>query len=272
MNQHSSQPTKPGFKALVVDDERPALEELSYLLEQSGFCSKIDTTSEVIEALKFLKQEKYDVVFMDVQMPGLNGLELVHILRQFASPPKVVFVTAYDEHAVRAFELDAVDYLLKPVGKERLEKALQRVARRPGDSTTVTESDDEGASRANNRSENNNGSNNKLLEKLPVDKEGKTILIDLVEIRYAVARGDYVYIKTFDLEFLTRYSISDLEKRMPSPPFLRTHRAFLVNLKNVVEINPFFNGAYLLKVNDKEHSEVQVSRGHAKDLRALLGI
>ncbi len=273
MSQHSGQPTKSGFKALVVDDERPALEELSYLLEQSGFCSKIDTTSEVIEALKFLKQEKYDVVFMDVQMPGLNGLELVHILRQFASPPKVVFVTAYDEHAVRAFELDAVDYLLKPVGKERLEKALQRVARRPGDNSNIVEPDDEGSTRATSRTENTtNVNNNNLLEKLPVDKEGKTILIDLADIRYAVARGDYVYIKTFDLEFLTRYSISDLEKRMPSPPFLRTHRAFLVNLKNVVEINPFFNGAYLLKVNDKEHSEVQVSRGHAKDLRALLGI
>ncbi|MEI7553701.1 LytTR family DNA-binding domain-containing protein [Candidatus Chlorohelix sp.] len=260
-------PTKPGFRALVVDDERPALEELSYMLDQSGYCSRIDTTSEVLEALKFLKEKKYDIIFVDVQMPGLTGLELVHVLRQFASPPKVVFVTAFDDYAVQAFELDAVDYLLKPFSKERLEQALQRAARRPGDSPVV-ESDDD----AYSRKKVDAPPGEKLLEKLPVDKEGKTILIDLADIRFAVARGDYVYIKTLEQEYLTRYSISELERRLPSPPFLRTHRAFLVNLKNVIEIYPFFNGAYVLKVNDRENSEVQVSRGNAKNLRALLGM
>jgi DNA-binding LytR/AlgR family response regulator len=221
----------------------------------------------VLEALKFLKEKKYDIIFVDVQMPGLTGLELVHVLRQFASPPKVVFVTAFDDYAVQAFELDAVDYLLKPFSKERLEQALQRAARRPGDSAII-ESEDETYSRKKVDAQ----PGDKLLDKLPVDKEGKTILIDLADIRFAVARGDYVYIKTLEQEYLTRYSISELERRLPSPPFLRTHRAFLVNLKNVIEIYPFFNGAYVLKVNDRENSEVQVSRGNAKNLRALLGM
>ncbi|NWJ95631.1 MAG: response regulator transcription factor [Chloroflexi bacterium] len=266
-----NQTMRPEFKALVVDDEKPAQEELAYLLEQSGYCRKVVITGDVLEALRFLQQERYDIIFVDVQMPGMNGLELAQVLQKFASPPRVIFVTAYEEYAVQAFELDAVDYLLKPVSKIRLEAALQRAVRRPGE---VHVTSDEEASKPRSREEEIPDQKEKVrvLEKLPVDKESKTLLIDLSDIRYAVARGDYVYIKIFDQEFLTRYSISELEKRLPSPPFLRTHRAFLVNLHNVSEIYPFFNGAYVLKVNDKDQSEVQVSRGHAKNLRALLGM
>ncbi len=265
---------KPIFKALVVDDERPALEELSYLLEQSGWCLKIDTSGEVLKALRFLKQSRYDIVFVDVQMPGMNGLDFVQVVRQFAQPPHIVFVTAFEEYAAKAFELEAVDYLLKPVAPARLKRALQRAARRTNEDTQSAAAglmaiEDETAPRPASPQTDNLRSR---LDKLPVDREGKTLLVDLTEIRFAEARGDYVYIKTFDKEFLTRFSLSELEKRLPSPPFLRTHRAFLVNLRNVSEIIPFFNGAFLLKVNDLEGSEVQVSRGHARNLRALLGM
>lgn len=257
----------PGFKTLVVDDERPALEELSYMLGQSGYCSKIVPTDNVLEALRVLRQEKYDLVFADVQMPGMNGMELGQVLRQFANPPGVIFVTAYDDYAVQAFGLEAVDYLLKPVSQERLEQTLERAARRWRNHGSESESRPTLPEVARERDKETG-----RLDKLPVDKENRTLLIDLKDICFAVARGDYVYIKTFDQEYLTRFSITELEKRLPSPPFLRTHRAFLVNLHNVNEIQPFFNGAYVLKVSDKEHSEVQVSRGHARSLRALLGM
>lgn len=257
---------RPSFKVLAVDDERPALEELAYMLEQSGYCAKIVTCDTVLVALRSLQQEKYDLVFADIQMPGMNGLEFVQVLKQFAAPPRVIFVTAHDEYAVQAFGLDAVDYLLKPIAQSRLEQALERAARR--ESTSRVAAASENAAKETSRKQNETG----RLDKLPVDKENRTLLIDLNDIRYAVAKGDYVYIKTYDQEYLTRFSITELEKRLPSPPFMRTHRAFLVNLTNVSEIEPFFNGAYVLKVNDKEHSEVQVSRGHARDLRALLGM
>jgi two-component system LytT family response regulator len=264
---------KTGLKALVVDDERPALEELAYLLEQSGYCRSVDTTSEVLEALRFLKQKRYDIVFVDVQMPGMNGMEFVQVVNQFVAAPKIVFVTAFEEYAARAFELEAVDYVLKPVAPERLKRALQRASRKTNEASPSSNAnpneDDTDAAKA---SRNQTDTLRPRLDKLPVDREGKTLLVDLSDIRFAVARGDYVYIKTFDKEFLTRFSISELEKRLPSPPFLRTHRAFLVNLRNVSEIIPFFNGAFLLKVNDQEGSEVQVSRGHARNLRSLLGI
>lgn len=259
---------RPSFKVLALDDERPALEELAYMLEQSGYCSKIVTCDTVLVALRSLQQEKYDLVFADIQMPGLTGLEFVQVLKQFATPPQVIFVTAHDEYAVQAFGLDAVDYLLKPVSQERLEQALERAYRRenPIRTTGITEPNNSNNKDLRKRDESGR------LDKLPVDKENRTLLIDLTEIRYAVAKGDYVYIKTYDQEYLTRFSITELEKRLPSPPFMRTHRAFLVNLTNVSEIEPFFNGAYVLKVNDKDRSEVQVSRGHARSLRALLGI
>ncbi len=258
---------KASLRALVLDDERPALEELAYMLEQSGYCSKIVTTDAVLEALRFLHQEKYDLVLADVQMPGMNGLEFAQVLQNFSSPPRLIFVTAYDEYAVKAFGLDATDYLLKPVAQERLEQALERVLRRKPPAASGGETE-----KPRPKEEEAHDKEAGRLDKLPVDKENRTLLINLTDIRYAVARGDYVYIKTFDQEYLTRFSISELEKRLPSPPFLRTHRSFLVNLHNVSEIQPFFNGAYVLKVNDQEHSEVQVSRGHARSLRALLGM
>ncbi len=266
---------KSGFKTLVLDDERPALEELAYMLGQSGYCSKIVTTDTVLEALRFLQQEKHDLVFADVQMPGMNGLEFAQVLQNFAVPPHLIFVTAYEDYAVQAFSLDAVDYLLKPVSQERLEQALERVMRRkslPRQKSPISEADATSKVRPKDEEPQERDRETGWLEKLPVDKENRTLLINLTDICFAVARGDYVYIKTFDQEYLTRFSITDLEKRLPSPPFLRTHRAFLVNLHNVSEIQPFFNGAYVLKVNDKEHSEVQVSRGHARSLRALLGM
>lgn len=257
---------RPGFSTLVLDDERPALEELAYMLGQSSYCSKIVTSDNVLEALRFLQQEKYDLVFADVQMPGMNGLEFAQVLQKFAAPPRVIFVTAYDDYAVQAFNLDAVDYLLKPVSQERLELALERAVRRENRAKTPVPEPKP------NKEEESRDREAARLDKLPVDKENRTLLIDLSDIRYAVARGDYVYIRTYDQEYLTRFSISELEKRLPSPPFLRTHRSFLVNLTNVSEIEPFFNGAYVIKVNDKNRSEVQVSRGHARSLRALLGM
>src|SRR5512133_1647024 len=118
------------MKALVVDDEEPALAELKYLLDSSGEFSRVDVTQNAVNALKLVRHESYDIVFLDIQMPGLTGLELANVFREFASPPLVVFVTAYDEHAVEAFEVQAVDYLLKPVSSRRLKGTLDLLRNR----------------------------------------------------------------------------------------------------------------------------------------------
>jgi DNA-binding LytR/AlgR family response regulator len=240
--------------ALLVDDEEPALAELRYRIEETGQAIELETSSSAVEALRLIRQRRFDVLFLDIQMPGIDGLELADVLSGLAEPPAVVFVTAYEEHAVRAFELRAVDYLLKPVKPERLLETLARLRTRMGRGETVVLA----APPAR-------------IERLPVEAAGRTVLVDLSEIRFAEARGDLVYVKTRDELHPTRFSLHELERRLPNPPFLRVHRAFLVNLRNVAEIRPYFNGAYLLKTNDVDGTELTVSRGHVRDLRSLLG-
>jgi two-component system LytT family response regulator len=240
--------------ALLVDDEQPALAELRFRLAEVEPSIDIQTCESGVEALRLLRRERFDVLFIDIQMPGLDGLELASVLNDLQRPPAVVFVTAYEEHAVRAFELRAVDYLLKPVALERLRETLGRLRQRASTPPSPPALSPAGP-----------------LERLPVEAAGRTVLIDLSEIRFAEARDDLVSIRTADRVYTTRYSLQELERRLPRPPFLRVHRAFVVNLKNVVEIRPYFNGAYLLTTNDTAKTELPVSRGHVRDLRSLLG-
>jgi DNA-binding LytR/AlgR family response regulator len=248
------------LRALVVDDERPALEELRYCLREADATIEVETAATALDALRLLKQHRFDAVFVDIQMPGLSGLELVDLVHEFDEPPAVVFVTAYEEYALRAFELRAVDYLLKPVALDRLRATLERL--HAGRARPATET--EPASRPPGLARG--------LDKLPVEAAGRTLLVDLPDIRYAEARDDVVYVRTYDRVYATRYSLQELERRLPTPPFLRIHRAFLANMRNVVEIRPYFNGTYLLKVNDATGSDLTVSRGRVKDLRSLLGL
>jgi DNA-binding LytR/AlgR family response regulator len=244
------------MRALVVEDELPALEELRYRLQEADPTAEVEGATTALDALRLLKQRQFDVVFADIQMPGLSGLELADLIKEFDQPPAVVFVTAYDEYAIRAFELRAVDYLLKPVALDRLRETLERLRSGRG------------------RASPDNGPQPRTpgLEKLPVEAAGRTILIDLPEIRYAEAREDIVYVRTYNKLYPTRFSLNDLERRLPMPPFLRIHRAIIANMRNVVEISPYFNGAYLIKVNDATGTELTVSRGRVKDLRTLLGL
>jgi DNA-binding LytR/AlgR family response regulator len=245
------------LRALVVDDERPALEELRYCLREADPSAEVETAATALDALRLLKQHRFDAVFVDIQMPGLSGLELVDLVHEFDEPPAVIFVTAYEEYALRAFELRAVDYLLKPVALDRLRATLERLQ---GGRARPTPEAPEPPGRAAG------------LDKLPVETAGRTVLVDLPDIRYAEARDDVVYVRTYDRVYATRFSLHELERRLPTPPFLRIHRAFLANMRNVVEIRPYFNGTYLLKVNDATATDLTVSRGRVKDLRSLLGL
>jgi DNA-binding LytR/AlgR family response regulator len=241
------------WRVLVVDDEEPAVEELTFLLRQAEPEIEIDTALNSVDALRLMRQRRYRAIFADIQMPGLSGLEMVEILRGFDSPPDVVFVTAYDEYALKAFDLRAVDYLMKPVSPERLQETLQRLKGqrvRQGDATD----------------------GQVKLDRLPVECRGRTMLLDLSEIFYAEARDDIVYVHSYDQVYPTRFSLNELEQRLPGPTFLRVHRSFIVNLRKVTEICPYFNGAYLLRLSDARNSEITVSRGHVKDLKVLLGL
>jgi len=228
---------------LAVDDERPALDDLARLLRDQPVVQEADVAADGREALARLGERRYDALFLDVRMPGLDGVELARILRSFADPPAVVFVSAYETAAVEAFELRALDYLLKPVGRGRLAEALARVqeARAAGAADAAQD------------------------EVVPVDvaRGGGTRLLRRSSIRYLQAYGDYVRVVSDDGRFLMRGPIGELQRRWPD--FVRAHRTYLVSPARVVEVRPS-----TLVLDDG--SAVPLARRHAAEVRRRLGV
>lgn len=257
------------LKALIVDDEYPARQELRYMLGNIGNVEIVGEATNATEALALIRALDYSVLFLDIAMPGMNGLELGAAIQELPRPPHVIFVTAYDEYAVRAFEVNAVDYILKPVEERRLRRAVEKVMRLCQEASAQ-----EAAGAAAGQAIRSNGEGQERvikIDRIPAEKQGKTILVSESDIFYAFTEQDYVYIKTFSEKLFTRFTLKELEARLNPSVFFRTHRCYLVNLHKVKEVVPFFNGTYNLIVEDKERSEVPVSRAQAKKLRRILG-
>ncbi|MEU4603253.1 LytTR family DNA-binding domain-containing protein [Kribbella sp. NPDC023972] len=235
------------LRALVADDEEPALAELVYLLSQDDRIGEIRTASNGPEALKILQAADLDVVFCDIKMPGLDGIDLARVLSKFASRPQIVFVTAYDEHAVAAFDLDATDYVMKPVRAERLAEAVRRVVTvgAPAALQSAEESDD---------------------EVIPVELAGVTRFVQRSTVRYVEAQGDYARLHTGQNSHLVRIPLSTLEERWRDAGFTRIHRSTLVALAHVDEMR-VDGGRCAVRVGG---DWLPVSRRHTRELRDLL--
>ena len=243
----------PGLRVLVVDDEAAARAELQHLLGRIGGVGAPDLTETATEAIAAIGRRDYDVVFLDIRMPGLSGLEALPLIRERAPDLAVVFVTAFDAHALQAFELAAADYLLKPVSELRLRRSLDRIADRRRDRAAAAPLAP-------------------ATDKIPVDGTTGTLLLRIADIRHLWVRGHSVFAKTFDAEHRARASLADLEARLATRGFLRVHRSFLVNLEHVAEVEPFFNGALLLRLDDRERSEIPVGRAAAPKVREIFGL
>lgn len=213
------------------------------------------------EALALIQALDYSILFLDVSMPGMDGLELCAAIQKLPHPPYVVFVTAYDEYALKAFEVDAVDYIMKPIDEARLRVAINRVIR----------ATQEAGPRAEDETVTARLEPTIRIDRIPAEHHGKTILVSESDIVYAFTERELVYIQTYDEKLLTRFTLKELESRLDPNVFFRTHRCCLVNLRKVNEIIPFFNGTYTLVVDDKQRSEVPLSRAQAKKLRKILG-
>jgi len=245
MPEHKTPPAA-GLRALVVDDEAPALSELTYLLRQDGRIGDIRTASNGADALRALDVAPVDVVFCDIKMPGLDGMALARVLARFADRPQVVFVTAYDEHAVDAFEVSATDYVMKPVRAARLSEAVRRVVSAmgavAGEGTTVPTVAD---------------------ETIPVGLGGVTTFIKRSQVRYVQAQGDYARLHTATGSHLVRTSLTTLEERWAEAGFVRIHRSTLVALPHVDAVLTG-QGGCKVRLGDVQ---LQVSRRHLRALR-----
>lgn len=260
------------LKALIVDDEYPARQELRFALSVFEQIEIVGEATNAQEALALIKALDYNVLFVDISMPGMSGLELGAAIQDLPKQPQIIFITAYDEYAVRAFEVNAVDYLLKPVEPGRLKKAIDKVMKvyQEGAAPAGESAAETAPTNGEAKAPPTPASQIKI-DRIPAEKQGKTVLVAESDIFYAFTEQDYIYIKTFNDKLFTRFTLKELEARLNSAVFFRTHRCYLVNLHKVREIIPFFNGTYNLVVEDKENTEVPVSRAQAKKLRKILG-
>ncbi len=244
------------LRALAVDDERPSLEELLYLLHADPRIGSAEGASDATEALRRINRalesgphgpEAIDVVFLDINMPGLDGLDLARLLTGFARPPLVVFVTAHEDFAVQAFDLKAVDYVLKPVRKERLAEAVRRAAELRDSAPRIPVSEPDP-------------------DHIPVELGGVTRFVAVEDITHVEAQGDYARLHTDKGSHLVRIPLSTLEERWRSRGFVRIHRRHLVALRHIGELR-LDAGTVSVMVGSEE---LQVSRRHTRELRDLL--
>ena len=232
---------------LAVDDEPPALDELAYLLNADGRVTHVHRAGDATEALRVLRDTEVDAVFLDIRMPGLDGMELARILRRFARPPAIVFVTAYDDGAVDAFDLGVTDYVRKPVRAERLGESLRRVA---GMRTVPV------AAPAPPTDE----------PTIPVELAGTTRMLPRSSVRWVEAQGDYARLHTSDASHLVRVSLATLADRWADAGFVRIHRSYLVQIRLIAELRLTSSG-YVVSVDGVE---LPVSRRHTRELKDRL--
>jgi DNA-binding LytR/AlgR family response regulator len=249
------------ISALIVDDEAAARSRLRKLLAPYSFELIEGDAHDGLAALEAIQKHRPQVVFLDVQMPGVGGFDLVQALTPDVLP-LIVFVTAYDEHALAAFEANAVAYLLKPVNEERLETVVSRLKQ-------LVRSPAEAAADVTRASAIAIAGPQPLHHVLAVQRDGY-VLIPLHEVCFFQVDNGVTGVRTATTTYRTNYAIGDLEARLPSPPFFRAHRAIIANLDKVATVSPMFKGALMLTMKDSTASEIQVSERQAKRVRELL--
>jgi two-component system LytT family response regulator/two-component system response regulator LytT len=251
------------LRAVVVDDEQLAREDLCFLLGQVGGIEVVGQAGNGLEALESLEAMRPDVVFLDVQIPGMTGFEVARRLLERKSPCHIVFVTAYDQYAIEAFEVNAVDYLLKPIEQVRLEQALQRVTRRMSSDRPL---DEQLARLLQIVSERQT-----RRDQMAVKVADRYLLVQAEDIVFASLSGDSISVVTNSVSGTSNYkTLDELQARLDADVFWRVHRSHLVNITKIKEIVPWFSRNYVLRMTDSKATEIPVSRSQTRRLREYL--
>jgi len=248
------------ISALLVDDEQLAREELSYLLKEFADIEVLASARNGLEAIKLIEQLEPDVVFLDVHMPGLDGLGVIQKLREKNIPlPHFILATAYDQYALEAFRLEALDYLLKPIEKERLAVTIERAHKAVSEKGKAAVPEVAPPKVAGQRT------------KLLVKNNSRNFIVDAQDMIYATIQDGLITVVAGNVEGESNYrTIEELQSNLDPNTFWRVHRSFLVNIHRIREVIPWFKSSFQLRMDDKKQTEIPVSRVQTKRLRALL--
>lgn len=233
------------MNCIIVDDESPARNELAYFITNFSSINIIGEFDDSLNALNYLKENRPDIIFLDINMPKLDGIELARILNNLAPKPLVVFVTAYREYAADAFEIETFDYILKPYSESRIIATLKKLE----DHYKVKP----------------------YTNKITLWKSDKMVVVSMDDICYCEARERVVIVYTMKDKYIITSSISDFYKRLPGDKFFKCHRSYIVNLDKISEIIPWFNNTYMLKIQGMD-ADVPVSRNNISEFKHLMGI
>jgi two-component system LytT family response regulator/two-component system response regulator LytT len=261
------------LRAVLVDDEQLARDELGYLLGQIGGVEVLGQAGNGIEALTTIERLQPDVVFLDVQMPGLTGFEVARRMVDARASSHIIFVTAYDQHAIEAFEVNAVDYLLKPVDQARLEVAVERARRRVDTDRTAVHAAGEPASISDQLEKIVQlvAERQSRRERLAVKVGERFMLVQAEEIVYASLADEGITVVTSQHTGVSNYrTLDELHERLDPSVFWRVHRSHLVNINKIKEIVPWFSRNYILRMKDEKSTEIPVSRTQTRRLREYL--
>ena len=239
------------IRTIIVDDESPICDELEYLLKSEEDIAIVGKFNNALAALEVIRQNACDLVFLDIKMPGITGLELAGKLAYLQHPPLIVFTTAFPEHALEAFNTPAIGYITKPITYTNLAQTLEKIRAITRRMTAVEKTP---------------------LTKICVLQGSKIIPLDKQDIVFIYVKDKDVYVRTQADEYVTALTMQEIEKLLYEQNFLRVHRQYLVNLDKVGEIIPWFHGCYLLRMNDSRSEEVPVSRNKIKELKSIMGL
>ena len=240
------------MKAIIVEDEFLAREELKYFITNYSKIEIIDEFEDGIEVLKFVQNNEVDIIFMDINIPSLDGVLLAKNISKFSKKPYIVFITAYKEHAAEAFEIEAFDYILKPYSESRIVSMLKKLEN------------------LNNHKQNDLHKTN-TQSKINLWKNEKIIVVDMNDIYYCVAEERITHVFTKKDEYSVNLGIAEFYDSLSKDIFFRCHRSYIVNINKIREIIPWFNNTYNLKLQDIDY-EVPVSRSNIKEFKQLMNI